>query len=96
MERAVATPAIFPIPTVLARAVDAAWKGVILPCFRVLACPKIFPKVFRKMKPSRLIWKARERTVKNTATAAMKTMVHGPHRILSKPVAASRILSNTL
>ena len=34
MERATAMPAMLPIPTVLASAVDVAWKGVILPFFR--------------------------------------------------------------
>ena len=43
--RAVVTPAMLPVPTVPARAVLMAWKGVISPS---LASPflKIFPAVF--------------------------------------------------
>ena len=46
-----ATPAIFPVPTVPARAVHTAWKGLMEPS---LACvlSKIFPMVFFMATPN--------------------------------------------
>jgi hypothetical protein len=65
IESAVATPAILPIPTVLANAVLAAWKGVILPLILASstspappaspAPPSVFtidPNVLFRMNPS--------------------------------------------
>ena len=94
MERAVATPAIFPMPTVLARAVDVAWNGVIRPFAFVFVPAKMVPKVFLKMRLICRIWKPFDLIVKKTATAAINTRVHGPQRMLSIPAATSRILSN--
>jgi hypothetical protein len=94
MERAVATPAIFPMPTVLARAVDVAWNGVILPLAFVFVPAKMVPKVFVKMRLIFRIWKPFDLIVKKTAITAIKTRVHGPQRMLSIPAATSKILSN--
>ena len=44
-------PAMLPVPTVPARAVDTAWKGVISPS-PALVRLKILPKVFRMVKPN--------------------------------------------
>ncbi len=62
IESAVATPAMLPIPTVLASAVLAAWKGVILPfCLdsSTSAAPSLLvdrstrdPNVLFRMSPS--------------------------------------------
>lgn len=95
-ERAVATPAMFPIPTVLARAVAVAWNGVNFFEFVRSVFLKRVPIVLFQIRRIFLIWKNRDFRVKNTATAAMNSMVHGPQRILSMEDAISRIVSITL
>jgi len=92
-ERAVATPAMFPMPTVLARAVAVAWKGVILFVLVRSAFLKTVARVLFHINRNFLIWKNRDFRVKNRATAAMNTMVQGPQRILSMEDAISRIVS---
>ncbi len=46
------------------------------------------------MNPSFLNWKNLDFIVKNTATEARNSDVHGPHRILSIAEARFRIVSN--
>jgi len=47
-DKAVATPAMLPIPTVLARAVLVAWNGVIRPKVAPAGRAIILPRVWRE------------------------------------------------
>ena len=60
------TPAMLPVPTVPARAVDTAWKGV-----RLGSPPAFFsvfrnrePRVLRMIKPNRRAWRQPHRAVR--------------------------------
>jgi len=59
-DSAVATPAMLPIPTVLARAVAVAWNGVIFSRLCSRGEEKTFPRVFRHMSRTPLSWKKRD------------------------------------
>ena len=75
---AVATPAIFPVPTVAERAVISDSKGVISPSTPLSP----FPNSSRKAKFIFLTEKNFKPIVKNTPTPRRSTSVNGPHTML--------------
>lgn len=78
---AVATPAIFPVPSVAARAVQADWKPVIPPVPGCLpfSCPESeAPSVERHHKGRCRSWKKPVPTLKISPAAASRRRVAGP------------------
>ena len=80
---AVATPAMLPVPTVEASAVDTAWNGLTLP-----AAPGRVdrPSTSRNAAPSRRNWTPPVRTVRAMPVPMSRTIIGGPQTYpLSQP-----------
>jgi len=72
-----ATPAILPVPTVPARAVQTAWKGLMEPSFACVLS-KILPTVFFMATPNLRIWMNLVRTDKRRPTPIIHIIAGTP------------------
>jgi len=78
MATAPATPAMFPVPTVAARAVQSAWNGVIAPS-ALASFEKTLPKVSFIASPNFLICMNPVRMLRYSPIPRIQTIAGTPH-----------------